>query len=215
MTRDINRPRIARTVTNASSFIELESFRLLETGADVALLVLRGRINAQAPAARPVGLIVRRGVRERWLAAMPAPAGTDGTLSAVFWAPVTVTEEEPVFSLQLDDGSVLELPAPRRASQRSPSEDELAELRERLLATDAQLAEARSLAGTMAAEVEEAQTRADGLAEVVRAETVRREALQKQLIEQLATAEAARADAEEMVGRLEQELLAAREHTRP
>jgi hypothetical protein len=185
--------------------IECESFELFDVGGDVRLLRVRARARDGVSHAGVVSLVVRSAESERWLTPLALSPTDRVTLNAAFAAPPKLVDGDASYSLQLDDGSDLELPAPR-PGRTHDSDEELAELRHRLASAEAQLEETRSLAATMAAEVEEAQTRADALADVVRSETARREALQTRMIEDVGSAQAARADAEDAVARLEQEL---------
>lgn len=190
--------------------IACESFELIDVRGETSVLRVLARARGDpADVGGRVGiiaLVIRSGAGEQWLTPASLPASDDLALSAAFVAPPDALDGGALFSLQLDDGSTLDLPAPRTSRCRDADEEEIAELRHRLASAEAQLEETRSLAATMAAEVEEAQTRADALAEVVRAETARREALQTRMIEDVGAAQAARADAEDAVTRLEQEL---------
>jgi hypothetical protein len=214
MTRDSNRPRIGHAVTDPSSFIEVESFELADAGPGAAILRLLAHARDPARIPAPVAIVVRAGDDEQWLSPVPLPVPTATLISTVFVAPAALVAGPASFSLRLSDGSALTLPPPEPTERASASPDELSELRYRLASAESQLEETRTLAATMAAEIEEAQTRTDALAEVVRAETARREALQVRLVEDVGAAEAARADAEEAVTRLEQELRELRAESR-
>ncbi len=186
--------------------IACESFELIDVGDEASLLHVHARTGGSAGRVGIVALVIRNAGREQWLRPLPLPAPDELTLSAVFALAPGPIGHDALYSLTLDDGSTLDLPPPRASRDRDADLEEIAELRHRLASAEAQLEETRSLAATMAAEVEEAQTRADTLAEVVRAETARREALQTRMIEDIGAAQAARADAEDAVARLEQEL---------
>ena len=193
-------------MTDASSLIQLESFELADAGPGAAILRLLAHARDPARVPSPVALVVRAGEDEQWLSPVRLPVPTASVISAAFVAPAALVAGPASFSLRLSDGSALVLDPPEPGERAGASPDELIELRYRLASAESQLEETRTLAATMAAEIEEAQTRAEALAEVVRAETARREALQARLVEDVGAAEAARADAEEAVTRLEQEL---------
>ncbi len=138
-------------MTDASSSIELEAFEQIEAAPGRALLrVVLCSFGSSEVAGSPT-LVIDAGGRAHRLAPLPAPADPVGLLRAAFSAPVRLLEPGARFSLELSDGSVLDLPTPSVRSRRAARGAEQTELRGRLRALEerldglvAELAEARS-----------------------------------------------------------------------
>ena len=180
---------------DASSSFELEDFELVEAGPGTALL----RIAAHAglpQAGRPLDLVIERAGKHHRLTPLPAPPDASGMFRVAFTAPSAIVAGAQ-FSLELPDGSRVLLPAPRRRLSAVEQEQQRmqAQLREAEANRQAQHSELlalRDTAAEMAGQLDEAETRVDALADVVRRQTGEREAV----AEQLDRAERARIQAE-------------------
>ena len=153
-------------MTDASSSIELEEFEQIEAAPGRALLRVALRSFGGSEVAGSPTLVIDAGGRAHRLAPLPAPADPVGLLRAAFSAPVRLLEPGARFSLELSDGSVLDLPTPSVRSRRAARRAEQTELRGRLRALEerldglvAELAEARSARAS--AEEAVAQLRAE------------------------------------------------------
>lgn len=204
---------------DASSTIELEEFELIEAAPDTALLRVSARATPQQ-VGQPLHLIVERAEDLHRLTPLPAPPDPSGMLRIAFTAPLAIVADAR-FALELPDGSTASLPAPHRARQIIPRqeadptpeavavEQEQQRLRARLLEAEAarqsehtELLALQETAAEMAAQLDEAETRVEALADVVRRQTAEREAV----AEQLDLAERARHQAEATIEALVAEL---------
>lgn len=169
--------------------IELTEFERVDAAPGTALLRLAARPTQGISVAEPPMLVVNDGQRVHRLSALPAARDPSGLWRAAFSAPATLLGPHSSYSLELSDGSVLDLPAPTprprmaaaRPGEAGATEERLLEERRGREQAESELAEVRNAAAALVGELEEAQTRADTLAEVVRVESGRREALEREL----------------------------------
>lgn len=191
--------------------MRVEEFERVEAARGPALLRLRASTEDSDPSATRGSLLIEDGTRLERLGPLPAPPDPIGIVRLAFSAPTEILGDRARYTLELPDGSRLELPPPhhRRASAASvqgdgearpldPEQARLSMLESRARELERELAEARASAASLAAAAEEAETRALTLEEVVRAEAERREhqAESARIAEESARVEADRARAE-------------------
>ena len=196
---------------DASSSFELEEFELIEATPGTALLRIAARA-ALPQAGRPLHMIIERAGQHHRLTPLPAPPDASGMFRVAFTAPSAIVAAAQ-FSLELPDRSLVVLPAPRRRLTAVEQEQQRmqAQLREAEAERQAQHSELlalRETAAEMAGQLDEAETRVDALADVVRRQTAEREAVDEQLhsserarIQAEATIEALCAEADRLTGR--------------
>jgi hypothetical protein len=172
--------------------IELTEFERVDATPGTVLLRLAARAMRGTSFAEPHTLVVDDGRAVHRLSALPAAPDPSGLWRAAFSAPARLLGPHSCYSLELSDGSVVNLPAPiprppvptaptGAAGAAGAAEEQLLEERRRREQAESELVEVRNAAAALMGELEEAQTRADTLAEVVRVESGRRESLEREL----------------------------------
>jgi hypothetical protein len=184
--------RIGSAVSDAWHSAQVREFEHVKAGRSISLL----RVTAKAPRRRTPEqrptLVADDGHNVVRFAALPSPPDNRGMLRSAYSVPAELVTPDTVFSLELDDGFVISLPAPSSGAARIvPDEPE---------ESDAQAAEE-----TPAAEAEFTP---------IRAEDDRRDDVLPKLAElsaALAEAERARAQAEHALAEAEEHIRAASE----
>ncbi len=150
-------------MTAGPSPIELEEFELIQAAPGTALL----RVTARAPAwvPREPTLLIHDDTRVHRLRPLPSPPEPEGWLRVVYSLRTAVFERDPSFSLELSQGSILELPDPHghspppRPTHPAPEQEDVAKLVE----LEAAVLEANRWALTAQEEVEELTERTQRL----------------------------------------------------
>lgn len=97
-------------MSTGPSPIELDEFELIQGAPGTALLRVTARVPAWVP--REPTLLIRDGTRVHRLRPLPSPPEPEGWLRAAYSLRTAVLERDPSFSLELSQGSILELPDP-------------------------------------------------------------------------------------------------------
>lgn len=123
--------------------LTIVEFEHVAAGPSVMLLRVRAGLSGAAPAPdrRPALLAEHAGGLERF-AALPSPPDPTGVLRAAYSVPATLIAPQTAFSLELDGGATVSLPAPSAgAARRAGPADDADALRAENATLSARLAE--------------------------------------------------------------------------
>ena len=138
-------------MTDDTESLTIDEFEHVAAGPSVTLLRVRADLSgaAQAPDRRPELVAEHAGALERF-AAVPSPPDPPGVLRAAYSVPRTLIAPEIRFSLELDGGAIVPLPAPSPGAARGPGPaDEADPLRAENARLSARLAELEIWSGEL------------------------------------------------------------------
>jgi hypothetical protein len=109
-------------VTDDTESLTIAEFEHVAAGPSVTLLRVRAVLPAGAPTPdlRPELVAEHAGGLERF-APLPSPHDPVGVLRAAYSVPATLITPQTTFTLELDGGVIVALPAPTRGAARRPA----------------------------------------------------------------------------------------------